>query len=461
MKYWSLLALALAFPAAVFGQIKFKEISHDFGPFKEGEVVTHKFVFTNESKAPVTLQSVKASCGCTTPHYSRTAVAPGDTGSVSAVYNSMGRPGRFTKTVTVNYDSTQGPIILTISGDVISKEGQPNGAQPQAAPVITPKPAVAPAKPAPSGGHNHSGHDHPHASSVLLNDQGESASLTAIPLIKKQSLSRPQEVAPAVLPLPLDPTGTYYGDTLGALAFDRTYADFGTVSSEETKDVEIRVRNVSDKSINILKPENIRPWLLILPADITLSPGQESVVKIRFVGPEAKKQNVSASIDERLVLNTSEPSPMNQKYLSISGTFKRTLTPEELANAPKIQFDGETFDAGEILAGESLKHAFVFHNKGKSDLVIESAKASCGCTASAPKEKIIKPGESSSIEATFNSQGREGAQHKTITVVSNDPNTPKVTLHLKCNVKPDPFSIGQKGLPLNSGGQQPMGGGGF
>ena len=461
MKYWPLLAYFLAFPLVSSAQIKFNEITHDFGSIKEGEVVTHKFVFTNTGKTPVNLQSVKASCGCTTPYYSRSSVAPGDTGSVSAVYNSQGRPGKFTKSVTVIYDTAQSPIILMISGDVISKEVSPS----QPAP---PTPSVQPAKPVP-GSHQHpdgSKHTHPHFSLsspikaedntlALVNANGSTlnwVTASSLPVLQPQPLPLPAEQS----------SGIYFGDTIGGLAFDRTYIDLGTVTSDESKEVVIKVKNVSNQTINLLKSDNGRPWIQLVPQVQSLTPGMESNITLRFVGPEAKKQGLGSSIEERVVLTTSEAAPLNQKYFNVTGLFKRTLTPEELANAPKIVFDAETFDAGEILAGESLKHAFVFHNRGKSDLVIESAKASCGCTASAPKEKVIKPGESSLIEATFNSQGREGQQHKTITVVSNDPNTPKVTLHVKCNVKPDPFSIGQDGLPLNSGGKnQPFGKSGF
>lgn len=463
MKYWHILVLLFASPLVSSAQIKFSEISHDFGEIKEGEVVTHKFVFTNTGKTPVTLQSVKASCGCTTPYYSRSSVAPGDTGSVSAVYNSQGRPGKFTKSVTVVYDTAQAPIVLMISGDVHSKDGHPAGAAP-AQPVLQPNkpsmPASSPQKP--SG----SQHNTPHfsLSSPMRSENNTLAIAYADAQLAGQLVSHNLPVLTAQ-PLPLpesSPNGIHYGDTVGGLAFDRTYIDLGTVKSDESKDVLIHVRNVSKQTIELIKADNGRPWIQLIPQDQVLTPGMESVITLRFIGSEAKKQGLGSSIEERVVLITNEQAPLNQKYFNLTGLFKRTLTPEELANAPKIVFDSETFDAGEILAGESLKHAFVFYNRGKSDLVIESAKASCGCTASAPKERVIKPGESSQIEATFNSQGREGSQHKTITVVSNDPNTPKVTLHLKCTVKPDPFSIGQDGLPLNPGGKnQSFGKGGF
>ena len=77
--------------------------------------------------------------------------------------------------------------------------------------------------------------------------------------------------------------------------------------------------------------------------------------------------------------------------------------------------------------------------RSKEDLVLDNVKASCGCTATAPKDKIVKAGQTSEIVATFNSRGRRGQQNKSITVRSNDPDKPAVILRLKVNVEQDPF----------------------
>lgn len=104
---------AIAEEAASFAQIK-----HDFGTFSEAKgKVTHTFEFTNTSKAPIVLQDVKASCGCTTPTWTKTPVAPGEKGQVEVTYNAKGRPGAFSKTITVT--SNQGVTRLMIVGEVL------------------------------------------------------------------------------------------------------------------------------------------------------------------------------------------------------------------------------------------------------------------------------------------------------------------------------------------------------
>ncbi|MBO7607164.1 MAG: DUF1573 domain-containing protein [Paludibacteraceae bacterium] len=101
-------------------EIYFEQITHDFGTFpEENGKVSCTFEFKNVGDADLVLQSVKASCGCTTPDWTKEPVKPGETGVVKATYNATGRPGSFTKTITVK--SNAGEKRLTIKGEVIPK----------------------------------------------------------------------------------------------------------------------------------------------------------------------------------------------------------------------------------------------------------------------------------------------------------------------------------------------------
>ena len=94
----------------------FKIDSHDFGSIPEGPAAEFEFHFSNTGKEPLLIQKAQASCGCTTPHYSKDPVLPGTDGVVMASYNTNGRPGPFTKTITVV--SNAGTKVLTIKGTV-------------------------------------------------------------------------------------------------------------------------------------------------------------------------------------------------------------------------------------------------------------------------------------------------------------------------------------------------------
>ena len=96
--------------------IQFVTSQHNFGTIAEGPAVSFDFEFKNTSDKPIQLESVRASCGCTTPFWSKDPIAPGATSKVTATYNTKGRPGNFHKTITVK--SSVGQKVLTIKGMV-------------------------------------------------------------------------------------------------------------------------------------------------------------------------------------------------------------------------------------------------------------------------------------------------------------------------------------------------------
>ncbi|MBN1820308.1 MAG: DUF1573 domain-containing protein [Prolixibacteraceae bacterium] len=104
-------------------KIVFQDLNHDFGTFKEEDgPQTTSFEFTNSGDVPLVLNSVRASCGCTTPKWTREPVAPGQKGTIQVSYNPQNRPGKFTKSVTVQSNAETPVVNLTISGVVEQRE---------------------------------------------------------------------------------------------------------------------------------------------------------------------------------------------------------------------------------------------------------------------------------------------------------------------------------------------------
>jgi len=105
--------------------------------------------------------------------------------------------------------------------------------------------------------------------------------------------------------------------------------------------------------------------------------------------------------------------------------------------AATINFKTKVHDFGQI--AEEKKTAtveFVFTNTGNSALVIHKAIASCGCTTPDYPREPIAAGASASIKVTYNTTGRPGAFHKTITIYSNDPENANTILVIKGIVIP-------------------------
>lgn len=95
---------------------------------------------------------------------------------------------------------------------------------------------------------------------------------------------------------------------------------------------------------------------------------------------------------------------------------------------PKFQFTHKDFDFGLIYQGEKVLHKFKFKNVGNSPLVISDVSATCGCTVPTYSKKPLAPGEEGYIQVKFDSSGRRGMQHKSVTILANtQPNRVELT----------------------------------
>jgi hypothetical protein len=108
-------------------------------------------------------------------------------------------------------------------------------------------------------------------------------------------------------------------------------------------------------------------------------------------------------------------------------------------NSPQIYFPESTHDFGKVPQGPQLQYNFKFKNTGAQPLKIERVQTSCGCTGATVGEKTeYLNGESGEISVSFNTQGREGKQEKTIQIFTNEPGsstTPK-TISISCEILP-------------------------
>ena len=96
--------------------LQLKEKEYYFGKIPQGRPVIHVFEIANTGSQPLMLENVQASCGCTTPEWSRDAIAPGATASIKVGYNAYS-DGKFNKTVTIFYNNGQTKALI-ITGEV-------------------------------------------------------------------------------------------------------------------------------------------------------------------------------------------------------------------------------------------------------------------------------------------------------------------------------------------------------
>ena len=104
---------------------------------------------------------------------------------------------------------------------------------------------------------------------------------------------------------------------------------------------------------------------------------------------------------------------------------------------PRFKFDKTEHDFGTINEGDVVETVFAFTNVGKSELIITSAKGSCGCTVPEwPKEPIM-PGEAGEIKVKFNSYRKPNLQQKQITLRTNTEGGKEI-LKIRAQVTPSP-----------------------
>lgn len=99
-------------------KISFEDLVHDFGLIEEGPNATHEFIFTNTGTAPLVLTNVKASCGCTTPSWTKEPVLPGEEGKVLVSYSTAKRLGAFNKSVSITTNAEVPLQVIYIKGNV-------------------------------------------------------------------------------------------------------------------------------------------------------------------------------------------------------------------------------------------------------------------------------------------------------------------------------------------------------
>jgi hypothetical protein len=115
------------------GAFDFETTEFDFGTINEGEVVEHVFNFKNNGEAPLVISNVQASCGCTSPEWTKTPIKPGEEGLIKVVFNSTNKSGVQSPTVSVTANTSPNVTRLRLKGTVNQKTA--SAARPVEGPV--------------------------------------------------------------------------------------------------------------------------------------------------------------------------------------------------------------------------------------------------------------------------------------------------------------------------------------
>ncbi|MCK9561803.1 MAG: DUF1573 domain-containing protein [Bacteroidales bacterium] len=98
--------------------IEFKETHVDFGTITQGEVVVHRYIFTNTGTENLKINRVEAACGCTASQYTTEVVTPGNAGMVEVKFDSNNRSGTQSKTVSVYANTIPARTVLSFTAEI-------------------------------------------------------------------------------------------------------------------------------------------------------------------------------------------------------------------------------------------------------------------------------------------------------------------------------------------------------
>lgn len=107
-----------ALPDSSYAAIDFSENIHDFGSLKANEKAEHIYKFTNTGTEVLTIDSVETECGCTVPSISKTVLLPGESAELQIVFDTKGKSGKITKTVSLFTNASTEPKVLSFTAEV-------------------------------------------------------------------------------------------------------------------------------------------------------------------------------------------------------------------------------------------------------------------------------------------------------------------------------------------------------
>lgn len=130
-----------------------------------------------------------------------------------------------------------------------------------------------------------------------------------------------------------------------------------------------------------------------------------------IVGCDVRKTDTEATTTTENNLKVDAVNKNNETQAS--------ATANNTPQAAQVEVIDKTYNFGSVQDGAIVEYSYRFKNTGTTPLIINSATGSCGCTVPEKPEQPILPGETGFIKVKFDSKGRVGATHKTVTVTSN------------------------------------------
>ena len=440
-------------------------INYDYGNIPEdGGLASHTFFVKNTSDAPLVIRQVDASCGCTTPTWTKDPIIPGNSGEIFVAYDPNGRPGPFEKTITVRTNNAD-PVELSIKGIVDKKNDDApkkptlsltevmydfgtigendgfaehifnfknTGDAPLRISRITttcgctqPEWTTDPVQPGGEG-----------IIIITFNPKGRLGNFNKTATVytnEENGVTRHKlTLLGNVIEKPMENPFIVYTDTIGGIGIERTNLMYRPLSSTAPNFEVMNIKNYNTKTaylswenvpehISIKSPDSLKAdW----PGEIHVTIDKTKTIEKRGRITDILKWTIK-DYDGNILGSDFITATVN--YLD---DFSK-LSPLQSVSAPSLEIKNPIIDFGETKSGflgmgGSSSKQFTLTNKGKSDLILHSVTGEDSRVYLPDlKGKTIKAGESLAVNVTVKVKELETENINTdIYVVCNDPKAP-------------------------------------
>jgi len=206
----------------------------------------------------------------------------------------------------------------------------------------------------------------------------------------------------------------------------------GQIAQGETKTDSAQVVNSGRTPVEI-SFNQISRGLIISVFPKRLNPGEKGYIRYAVdtrVHTDWGQVNYTA---QPLINGRPEGTAPIEVTADIRHNF-RNYTREQLAEAPILLAEQTWVSFDNVKKGSKVEKSFTISNRGRSPLIIHKAVPQTGVTAKAPAS--IAPGKSETILLSVDTSGMQGEVVKGITLITNVPSRPVLTLSVTGTVVP-------------------------
>lgn len=227
-----------------------------------------------------------------------------------------------------------------------------------------------------------------------------------------------------------------YPYSIGNVGFSVDSMEFvvGDIKQGETFEYSLGFINNGKIPVNF-KGGKISRFVTLTYEPTILQPGQTGLIQIEFeVVSELPLGDIHAEI---AVDSDDEDSPFKFLYLVGNIIEGKGKYGDELVldTVPRMIFNEYNYDFGYLWKSKRFVHSFNFTNMGSQELIIDEIVGSEGLSIVDKPDLIIPPGGYGSVVVKVNTFGDFGIQHRTVSIKSNDPVNPLITLGVHGTVK--------------------------